>query len=47
MRAALPRCRVRIFRIESFCDAIVTGDDPETAKLTGVYHDLIRSWAEV
>jgi len=22
-------------------------DDPETVKLTGIYHDLIRSWAEV
>jgi PKHD-type hydroxylase len=22
-------------------------DDPETVKLTGVYHNLIRVWAEV
>jgi PKHD-type hydroxylase len=22
-------------------------DDPETVKLTGVYHNLIRYWAEV
>jgi PKHD-type hydroxylase len=22
-------------------------DDPETVKLTGIYHDLIRTWTEV
>ncbi|MDB5566487.1 MAG: hypothetical protein JWP84_3053 [Tardiphaga sp.] len=22
-------------------------DDPETVKLTGIYHNLIRIWAEV
>jgi len=22
-------------------------DDPETVKLTGIYHNLIRHWAEV
>jgi PKHD-type hydroxylase len=22
-------------------------DDPETVKLTGIYHNLIRTWAEV
>jgi PKHD-type hydroxylase len=22
-------------------------DDPETVKLTGIYHNLIRYWAEV
>ena len=22
-------------------------DDPETVKLTGIYHNLIRCWAEV
>ena len=34
--ACLPMCNLRLGR-----------DEPETVKLTGIYHSLIRYWAEV
>ncbi|CAN5294632.1 Fe2+-dependent dioxygenase [soil metagenome] len=32
--------------IQNLCDRLGR-DDPETVKLTGIYHNLIRTWAEV
>ncbi|MFZ0764377.1 Fe2+-dependent dioxygenase [Bradyrhizobium sp.] len=42
--------RSLIFDLDSAIQALVVRlgrDDPETVKLTGVYHNLIRAWAEV
>jgi PKHD-type hydroxylase len=42
--------RSLIFDLDSSIQALVERlgrDDPETVKLTGIYHNLIRSWAEV
>jgi PKHD-type hydroxylase len=43
MRAApsslsIPRCKKLVERI--------TWDDPETVKLTGIYYNLVRRWAQ-
>jgi PKHD-type hydroxylase len=42
--------RSMIFDLDTAIQAL-TGrlgqDDPETVKLTGIYHNLIRYWAEV
>jgi PKHD-type hydroxylase len=32
--------------IQNLCERLGR-DDPETVKLTGIYHNLIRTWAEV
>jgi PKHD-type hydroxylase len=42
--------RSLIFDLDNAIQALVVRlgrDDPETVKLTGVYHNLIRVWAEV
>ena len=42
--------RSLIFDLETAIQALVERlgrDDPETVKLTGIYHNLIRHWAEV
>ena len=42
--------RSLIFDLDTAIQALVERlgrDDPETVKLTGIYHNLIRSWAEV
>jgi len=42
--------RSLIFDLDSAIQALVDRlgrDDPETVKLTGIYHNLIRHWAEV
>jgi PKHD-type hydroxylase len=42
--------RSLIFDLDSAIQALVVRlgrDDPETVKLTGVYHNLIRVWADV
>ena len=42
--------RSMIFDLDSAIQALVERlgrDDPETVKLTGIYHNLIRHWAEV
>jgi len=42
--------RSLIFDLDIVIQALVERlgrDDPETVKLTGIYHNLIRSWAEV
>jgi PKHD-type hydroxylase len=42
--------RSMIFDLDSSIQALVERlgrDDPETVKLTGIYHNLIRYWAEV
>jgi predicted 2-oxoglutarate/Fe(II)-dependent dioxygenase YbiX len=31
----------------AWCATRIGRDDPDTVKLTGVYHNLIRHWAEV
>jgi PKHD-type hydroxylase len=39
-----------IFDLDTAIQALVARlgrDDPETVKLTGIYHNLIRTWAEV
>jgi PKHD-type hydroxylase len=44
------RARSLIFDLDSTIQALVNRigrDDPETVKLTGIYHNLIRHWAEV
>jgi PKHD-type hydroxylase len=44
------RARSLIFDLDSTIQALVSRigrDDPETVKLTGIYHNLIRHWAEV
>ena len=46
------KCRSRslIFDLDIVIQALmerVGRDDPETVKLTGIYHNLIRDWAEV
>jgi PKHD-type hydroxylase len=42
--------RTMIFDLDTAIQALVERlgrDDPETVKLTGIYHNLIRHWAEV
>jgi PKHD-type hydroxylase len=42
--------RSLIFDLDTAIQALVERlgrDDPETVKLTGIYHNLIRHWAEV
>jgi PKHD-type hydroxylase len=42
--------RSMIFDLDSAIHGLVERlgrDDPETVKLTGVYHNLIRYWVEV
>jgi PKHD-type hydroxylase len=42
--------RSLIFDLDTAIQALVGRlgrDDPETVKLTGIYHNLIRCWAEV
>jgi PKHD-type hydroxylase len=42
--------RSMIYDLDSAIQALVERlgrDDPETVKLTGIYHNLIRAWAEV
>ncbi|MEH2627764.1 putative 2-oxoglutarate/Fe(II)-dependent dioxygenase YbiX [Bradyrhizobium sp. AZCC 1719] len=42
--------RSLIFDLDTSIQALVERlgrDDPETVKLTGIYHHLIRYWAEV
>ena len=42
--------RSLVFDLDNAIQALVVRlgrDDPETVKLTGVYHNLIRAWAEV
>jgi PKHD-type hydroxylase len=42
--------RSMIFDLDTAIQALVKRlgrDDPETVKLTGIYHNLIRTWAEV
>ena len=44
------RARSLIFDLDTAIQALVERlgrDDPETVKLTGIYHNLIRYWAEV
>ena len=44
------RARSLIFDLDTAIQALVNRlgrDDPETVKLTGIYHNLIRHWAEV
>jgi PKHD-type hydroxylase len=44
------RARGMIFDLDNAIQALVQRlgrDDPETVKLTGIYHNLIRHWAEV
>jgi len=45
-----PHARTMIYDLDTAIQGLVTRlgrDDPETVKLTGVYHNLIRYWAEV
>jgi PKHD-type hydroxylase len=42
--------RSLIFDLETAIQSLVARlgrDDPETVKLSGIYHNLIRYWAEV
>jgi PKHD-type hydroxylase len=42
--------RSMIFDLDTAIQTLVerpARDDPETVKLTGIYHNLIRHWAEV
>jgi PKHD-type hydroxylase len=44
------RARSPVYDLDSAIQALVERlgrDDPETVKLTGIYHNLIRIWAEV
>jgi PKHD-type hydroxylase len=44
------RARSMIFDLDNTIQTLVQRlgrDDPETVKLTGIYHNLIRHWAEV
>ena len=44
------QARSMIFDLDTAIQALVERlgrDDPETVKLTGIYHNLIRDWAEV
>jgi PKHD-type hydroxylase len=44
------QARSMIFDLDTAIQALVARlgrDDPETVKLTGIYHNLIRTWAEV
>lgn len=44
------QARSLIFDLDSAIQGLVTRlgrDDPETVKLTGIYHNLIRTWAEL
>lgn len=45
-----PHARTMIYDLDGAIQGLVTRlgrDDPETVKLTGIYHNLIRYWAEV
>jgi PKHD-type hydroxylase len=45
-----PAARTMIFDLDTAIQALAERlgrDDPETVKLTGIYHNLIRYWAEV
>lgn len=45
-----PHARSMVFDLDSAIQNLVDRlgrDDPETVKLTGIYHNLIRYWAEV
>jgi PKHD-type hydroxylase len=45
-----PHARSMIFDLDTTIQALVERlgrDDPETVKLTGIYHNLIRYWAEL
>jgi PKHD-type hydroxylase len=42
--------RSMIFDLDTVIQTLVERlgrDDPETVKMTGIYHNLIRYWAEV
>ena len=44
------QARTMIFDLDTAIQELVTRlgrNDPETVKLTGIYHNLIRYWAEV
>ena len=44
------QCGEVIFDLDTAIQSLVERlgrDDPETVKLTGIYHNLIRFWAEV
>jgi PKHD-type hydroxylase len=44
------RARAMIFDLDNTIQTLVQRlgrDDPETVKLSGIYHNLIRYWAEV
>jgi PKHD-type hydroxylase len=44
------RARSMIFDLDNTIQTLVQRlgrDDPETVKLSGIYHNLIRHWAEV
>jgi PKHD-type hydroxylase len=44
------QARSLIFDLDTAIQALAQRlgrDDPETVKLTGIYHNLIRTWAEV
>ncbi|MEY9109338.1 putative 2-oxoglutarate/Fe(II)-dependent dioxygenase YbiX [Bradyrhizobium yuanmingense] len=44
------QARSMIYGLDTAIQALVERlgrDDPETVKLTGIYHNLIRYWAEV
>ena len=44
------RARAMIFDLDNTIQTLVQRlgrDDPETVKLSGIYHNLIRHWAEV
>jgi len=44
------QARRLIFDLDTAIQALVERlglDDPETVKLTGIYHNLIRHWAEM
>ncbi len=45
-----PHARTMIYDLDTAIQGLVARlgrDDPETVKLTGIYHNLIRYWAEV
>jgi PKHD-type hydroxylase len=50
LRSMVRDARSLIFDLDTAIEAMVERlgrDDPETVKLTGIYHNLIRYWAEV
>jgi PKHD-type hydroxylase len=46
IRDACARSLIFDIAIQAFVERFWR-DDPETVKLTGIYYDLIRTWAEV